>query len=58
MSQTKRAWLYRGLTFVLAVLAGYDIVADSAVPLWAALGAAVLGTSVAAANTPTKPAGS
>jgi hypothetical protein len=52
LTPTRRLWLYRVLTGGLAVMAGFDIVADTAVPLWAPLIAAVLGTSVAAKHTP------
>lgn len=55
MSLKQRAYLYRGLTFVLAVLAGFDLIADSNVPVWATAGAAVLGLGTAAAHTPRRP---
>lgn len=52
--QSTRAYLYRVLSGGLAVLAGYDLVRDTDVPLWLALGGAMLGLGVASANTPTK----
>lgn len=53
--QSTRAYLYRVLAGGLGVIAGYDLIADSSIPLWAGLGAALLGLGVAVNNTSTKP---
>lgn len=50
--QRVRAYLYRVVTAVAVLAAFYGFVADQAVSLWVGLGAAVLGTGTAAANTP------
>jgi hypothetical protein len=46
-----RAWIYRVVTAALPLLTAYGVVAESEVPLFIALAAAVLGTGMAAANT-------
>lgn len=53
--QKLRAWGYRVVTAAVPLLTAYGVVADQMTPYWVALGAAVLGTGTAAANTPTKP---
>jgi len=53
-SQATRGYLYRVLTAAVPIATVYGIVQDSTAALWLALGAAVLGTGTAAANTPTR----
>lgn len=53
MSQTQRAHLYRILTAVALLAAGYGLVSDTELPLWLGLAGAVLGTGTASAYTPT-----
>lgn len=54
-SEATRAYVYRVLTLVLAVLAGKGIISGDDVLLYGGLVAAVLGFGLAAANTSTKP---
>lgn len=48
-----RAWIYRILTAAAPVAAFYGWVSNDALPLWLGLAGAVLGTGLAAMNTPT-----
>lgn len=52
MSAPMRKWLYVVLTAVIPLLIVYGVVDDLTAPLWLALGGAVLGFPLAAANTP------
>lgn len=52
-SEATRAWIYRVLTAVVPLLIVYGVLDEQSAPLWVALGAAVLGTGMAAANTST-----
>lgn len=54
MSEPTRAWIYRVLTVAVPLLVTYGVVDDQVAPLWVALGAAVLGTGLASANTSTR----
>lgn len=53
MDEATRAWIYRVLTAVVPILIAYGVLDEQVAPLWVALGAAVLGTGLAAANTST-----
>lgn len=48
-----RAWLYRVLLAAQPIVVSYGIVAESDAALWLGLAGALLGTGLAAANTPT-----
>lgn len=52
-----RAWLYRVTNAAAVLAAGYGYISGDKLPLWLALGAAVFGTGLAAANTTTKKEG-
>lgn len=55
MSEQTRGYIYRILTAVVPLLITYGVLDDHSAPLWIALGAAVLGTGLASANTSTSP---
>lgn len=52
----RRGWLYRVVTAVALLLAGYGIVSESDLPLWLGLAGAVLGTGTASVYSPTRKA--
>ncbi len=52
-SEPTRAYAYRVVTAAAPLAAFYGLVSDEALPLWLAFVAAILGTGMAAANTPT-----
>lgn len=52
MTPQIRFWLYAVLTAAVPLLIIYGILDSTTAPLWVALGAAALGTSTAAMNTP------
>lgn len=54
MDEATRAWIYRVLTAVVPILIAYGVLDEQVAPLWVALGAAVLGTGMAAVNTSTR----
>lgn len=51
-SQTTRAYIYRCLTAGAPIVATYAAISSTEIVLWLALAATVLGTGLAAANTP------
>lgn len=51
-SPRTRRYLYGVLTAAVPILVAYGVIDGQTAPLWLAAGAAVLGTSLAAANTP------
>lgn len=53
MDEATRGWIYRVLTAVVPILIAYGVLDEQVAPLWVALGAAGLGTGLAAANTST-----
>lgn len=54
-SPAVRRWAYGVVTAAVPLLVAYGVVEAEVAPLWVAAGASVLGTGLAAANTP--PAG-
>jgi len=54
LNERTRAYIYRVAVAVLAVLAGYGLIADEKVPLIVGALAAILPTTLAAKNTSTK----
>lgn len=54
MDEATRGWIYRVLTAVVPILIAYGVLDERVAPLWVALGAAVLGTGMAAVNTSTR----
>lgn len=46
-----RSYLYPVVLAVVALLGGYGVITDEAVPLWIGLGAALLGAGTATAYT-------
>lgn len=53
-SEAVRAYIYRVLTAAVPILTFWGVVAETEVPLYIGLAAAILGLPVAAANTSTK----
>lgn len=51
-SVTTRAYIYRCLTAGAPIIATYAAISSTELVLWLALAATVLGTGLAAANTP------
>lgn len=54
MSETTRAWVYRGLLALVALAVVYGFVTDEQAAAWIAVVSAVLGNGLAAVNTTTK----
>ncbi len=54
MSETTRAWIYRGLLALVALAIVYGLVTDEQAAAWIAVASAVLGNGLAAVNTTTK----
>lgn len=54
MSETTRAWVYRGLLALVALAVVYGLVTDEQAAAWIAVVSAVLGNGLAAVNTTTK----
>lgn len=52
LTPKRRRGYYRVVVAAAPLAATYGIVAEEAVPLWLALGAAVLGVGVASGNVP------
>ncbi|MBB3039802.1 phage holin [Hoyosella altamirensis] len=50
-----RGRIYSGITFALPLLAMYGILEEQEVALWVGLAGALLGTGLAAVNTPQSP---
>ncbi len=55
MNEATRAWLYRLVTPITALLTGYGILDDRTAALWAGLAGALLMGGLATLNTSTKP---
>lgn len=51
LTETRRAWLYRVLTAVAALAVVYGLISGEQAAAWIAVGAALIGLPVAAANT-------
>ncbi len=49
-----RDYAYPILTALVPILAAYGLITEAMVPLWVALGAAVLGTATATAYRPSR----
>lgn len=54
MKESTRAYIYRVFLAVIPILTAYGIVSGSDAPLFVALGAAILSTGLATANTSTQ----
>ena len=54
MSESQRAYIYRGLVALSLVVVARGLVSESEVTLWLGVAAAVLGNGLAAVNTSTK----
>ena len=54
MSETTRAWVYRGLLALVALAVVYGLVTDEQAAAWVAVASAVLGNGLATVNTTTK----
>jgi len=54
ISQSTRAYIYRILLAVQPLVVAYGLVTDQQAALWVGLGSAVLGLTLASANTTTK----
>lgn len=54
MSETTRAWVYRGLLALVALAVVYGLVTDEQAAAWVAVVSAVLGNGLAVVNTTTK----
>lgn len=54
LNENTRAWIYRVLLAVSALVVGYGLVTSEEAALWLAVAAAVLGNGLASANTSTK----
>ena len=52
-NETNRAWLYRVLLAVSALVVGYGLITDEQAVLWLAVAAAVLGNGLAVKHTST-----
>lgn len=52
LTAERRAWVYRVVTAVSLIAAGYGIIDDSQAGLWVGLVAAFIGAGTATAHTP------
>ena len=54
MSESTRAWVYRGLLALVALAIVYGLVTDEQAAAWVAVVSAILGNGLATLNTSTK----
>ena len=55
MSESTRAWVYRTLTPISALLISYGVLEEQKAALWVALVTAIFSGGLAIKNTSTKP---